>query len=357
MKTLIVHQETDPKAGGGHSFQRSLLDAIAMSSVADQFVTCAGDLSRHPKFGEYLDINSIDLIWTLFPHFPGGHRPYVATMWDLSHIEEPLFPELNEGSGGFPRRARDAYCEQIFSTASFVITGTDEGARQIETAYKFPRSRIRKIPFSVPLLNHNNLYSSEAINAYNLEPGRYFLYPAQFWPHKNHNILIEAFCDLLRSGAREKLVLTGTDRGNLQYIKERVHYLGITSDVRFPGFVSNEDLASLMHYAKYLVYPSFFGPDNLPPIEAMQHDCPVIMSDIPGAREQCGSAALYFDPTSKSDLLLKLQSADADRDTLVAYGRSLVQNRTPDYYISSMLKLIGEMRSRRACWGKSYVEI
>jgi glycosyltransferase involved in cell wall biosynthesis len=41
-----------------------------------------------------------------------------------------------------------------------------------------------------------------------------------------------------------------------------------------------------------LRYPSFFGAENLPPLEAFALGCPVIAADMPGAREQLGDAAI-----------------------------------------------------------------
>ena len=41
---------------------------------------------------------------------------------------------------------------------------------------------------------------------------------------------------------------------------------------------------------------SLFGPENLPPLEAMALGCPVVAADVPGAREQLGDAALRVPP-------------------------------------------------------------
>ena len=41
-----------------------------------------------------------------------------------------------------------------------------------------------------------------------------------------------------------------------------------------------------------LVMPTYFGPTNLPPLEAFQTGTPVLYSDLPGMREQVGDAAI-----------------------------------------------------------------
>jgi len=49
--------------------------------------------------------------------------------------------------------------------------------------------------------------------------------------------------------------------------------------------------------------PTFFGPTNIPPLEAMALGCPVAVSDIYAMREQLGDAALYFRPNSVRDII------------------------------------------------------
>ena len=65
-----------------------------------------------------------------------------------------------------------------------------------------------------------------------------------------------------------------------------------------------------------MVFPSLFGPDNLPPLEAIAHGCPAMVADIPGAREQLGSAVSYFQPFSElklaEQMLLQLETSSCN---------------------------------------------
>ena len=47
---------------------------------------------------------------------------------------------------------------------------------------------------------------------------------------------------------------------------------------------------------------SFFGPDNIPPLEAFALGCPVIASNVPGAKEQLGDAAVLVAPEKEDQL-------------------------------------------------------
>lgn len=357
MKTLILHQPTSNLTGGAHTFQSSIKSYIESLNHGGEYLFCPVELTSSPLFPAFLDSNEIELIWSLYPHFPGTHRPYVVTIWDLAHREEPIFPEFTTGMGGWPAESREAHYQRLFNTATFAIVGTKEGAKQVQSLYQFPEGRIRVIPFPVPYdLRQVFNYEERVLKEYELESNSYFIYPAQFWPHKNHVTLVEAFAQYLVSNTTARLVLTGSDKGNLQHVKSVVSRLGLEKKVVFPGFVDESVLFSLLHYSRALVFPSFFGPDNLPPIEAMYHRAPVIMSDIPGAREQCGDAALYFKPTSTTELLDKMRLVDFERDRLLTSGIKLVAGRNTKSYFLMMSDIIEEICARRKCWGLSYRE-
>ena len=55
--------------------------------------------------------------------------------------------------------------------------------------------------------------------------------------------------------------------------------------------------------------PTFYGPTNIPPIEAVYSNCPVLVSDIYGMRNQMEDYAIYFNPldvTSISNAMITL---------------------------------------------------
>src|SRR5258708_37871532 len=106
--------------------------------------------------------------------------------------------------------------------------------------------------------------------------------------------------DILRKehGENLQLILTGSNRGNFPFLTHKIAQLGLQKQVILAGFVSQPDLVALYQKAIALVYPSFFGPENFPPMEAFALGCPVIAAQIPGAKEQMGDAAILLDPTN-----------------------------------------------------------
>ena len=159
---------------------------------------------------------------------------------------------------------------------------------------------------------------SEILNQYGIENNKYFFYPAQFWAHKNHINLINAFAVFIKKHPDYKLVLTGSDKGNKAYVQSYVEQLGMKDKVVFTGFVENVAINTFYKNATAMTMATFFGPTNMPPLEAMHIGCPVICSDIAGHREQLGDAALYFDPRDSKALTQCMEEVVANRDKYAA---------------------------------------
>ncbi|MBO7061534.1 MAG: glycosyltransferase [Fibrobacter sp.] len=78
------------------------------------------------------------------------------------------------------------------------------------------------------------------------------------------------------------------------------------SNFRFLGYVDERELDSLYANAYAFIYPSLNEGFGYPPLEAMKYNVPVIASNAASIPEVCGNAALYFSPTSISELEEKI---------------------------------------------------
>ncbi len=124
-------------------------------------------------------------------------------------------------------------------------------------------------------------------------------------------------------------------------------------DVAFLGFVPLEDLVALYRGAFALTYMTFFGPENLPPLEAFALGCPVIASDVPGAREQLGNAALFVDPRDPSEIaaaVKTLSDNESMRRTLVEQGRARAEKWTAKEFVRGVFAALDEFEPVRRCW-------
>jgi glycosyltransferase involved in cell wall biosynthesis len=146
----------------------------------------------------------------------------------------------------------------------------------------------------------------------------FLLYPANRWPHKNHERLFEAFALVRRERPELRLVLTGAGH------ERKPTPEGV--DVR--GRVSDDELVELYRSAAALVFPSLYEGFGQPPIEAMACGCPVACSGTTALPEVVGDAARTFDPTSAEDIAAAVLELLRDPAPYVARGLARAQRFT-----------------------------
>ncbi|KRQ10146.1 glycosyltransferase [Bradyrhizobium manausense] len=246
--------------------------------------------------------------------------PFTITVFDGCHRDTPEFPEVR-AFGEFERR------EILFglacTKAAIVIANAPELVDNLCRRYAMERDRAVCIPLSpspyVAQSTKAGATDAAVLGKHGLEPG-YLFYPAQFWPHKNHMTLLMALSLLREKGITERLVLCGSDRGGLEKIDAAIAAYGLSKQVSIIGFVDSSDLSALYRGAFALVMPSYFGPTNLPPLEAWAVGTPVIYPEA--FKDQVGDAAILFDydePQSLADAILELRR-DGTRERLCKAG-------------------------------------
>lgn len=310
----------------------------------------------------FLKENRFDFTWLLTPYTltqaPNPSIPYAFTVWDLQHRLQPYFPEVSLRKEW---ATREFLYTRRLQQATYIITGTKRGQQELEQFYQIAPERIQIIPFPTPdfALKIGNIMDGEDdfLSQQGL-PKTYFFYPAQFWSHKNHATLLRAVRRLRDLHQLEiSIVFTGSDKGNLDYVRQLVKKLELEDNVHFLGFVSQIDLIKLYQLATALVFPTHFGPDNLPPLEAFALGCPVIASNVPGASEQLGKAALLVQPNDAEQLALAIKSVYEDsqlRQNLCQAGLERAHLWKTQDYIQKMLAILDEFQSIRYCWPNSF---
>jgi glycosyltransferase involved in cell wall biosynthesis len=228
----------------------------------------------------------------------------ITTVWDGCHRDAPEFPEV-QAFGEL--KWRDYLLRGMLPRSIAVLTDSSILADRLAIRYGVDRERLIAMPFSAAphLASAETAANPEGVPA-NLEAG-YFFYPAQFWPHKNHIRLLEALRMLKDRGVERRVVFSGGDHGGLARVRAQARALDVDALVRFVGFVPPEEMAGLYRAAAAVVMPSYFGPTNLPPLEAWTMRRPLICSDV--IAEQVGDAALVFDPDDATALADAMVSA------------------------------------------------
>jgi len=388
MKIGIVIFTDDAQIGGGVTYVQQILQALVKNVPVIQHSFCLIGAASKPAHVAHIDLpwvevprwepgqgaapdaveyysavqrENFDLLLFLHPwsHVtcPIRDIPYISNVWDLQHRLQPFFPEVSS-HGEFDRR--EEMYRRALQRAALVIAVNQVGKREVTAFFQVAPERVRTIPLPTPAfaLEADPAGESDILDRLGLT-GEYLFYPAQFWPHKNHILLVLMLKRLQRMhGLDLKLVLTGSDRGNQPYIREKAASLGLEKKVVFAGYVSQLDLITLYRKAVALVFPSLFGPENFPPLEAFALGCPVIAADVAGAREQLGEAAILLDPTSPEDwsqAVVRLRQ-DADlRQSLIAKGRKRAQRNSPQDFTRELLALFDEFALYRRTWSSEQV--
>jgi glycosyltransferase involved in cell wall biosynthesis len=301
--------------------------------------------------GHILKREKIEFFLNISPLTVSLEIPFLAIVWDLQHRLQPFFPEVS--SGGTWQRREDDFSEAL-QRAAFVITGTQASKNEVQSFYGVPDERIRILPHPTPRFALEGGSSDLAeLTKYKL-PQDYIFYPAQFWSHKNHVGLLQALFHLKQAdNLRLPVVFTGSDQGNERYVRQVVQTLQLREQVFFLGHVPQHALPGLYQRAFVLCYPSFFGPENLPPLEAFALGCPVIAADVPGASEQLGDAAILVDPANELDIAQAIKSLfddKAKRENLIRRGKERAVRFTGRDFARSLFGLLDEFEPVRRCW-------
>lgn len=371
MRVAILAIPVVPSAGGGFTYTEMIvqaarsakfdvdivfLDYDAIHSSQDWRSSNTDgtiDRTQDPQFdfsnslNHHLEALQVDLVWVMITRPNLNLKiPYITTVWDLAHRYFPFFPEVS--TEGWLWHEREGYYWAMLPRASFILTGSRQGAREIETCYGIPAERIRTIPMPAPRMSPSRARIPDVIKR------PYLFYPAQFWAHKNHVRAIKALAVARRDyGLDLDLVFVGADHGNEAHVRACVAAEGLADHVHFLGFVERDVVDALYRGAAALLYLSFFGPDNIPPLEAIECGCPVVVSDHPGHREQLQDAAVFVDPLDERAVAKGVADLLADGNAkarLSAAGKALIETRRPEDYVAAVSRIFNEFARYQACW-------
>lgn len=314
----------------------------------------AGDNPLDRAFGR----QGVDLVYFTSPSSLAQRIErfsFIVTVWDLCYRDCPEFPEVS-----FHREfeRRDALYASVLPKAVAVLVDSMSGHDNVVRRYGVDPGRAFILPFSPSPAVQLDAPHSKACDDMREQFGlscAYVFYPAHYWPHKNHVYLLQALARLEQQhGIKLGAIFCGSDvGGNLRHVEDVARNLAIKDRVRFAGFIDDVTLKCLYRQAVALVMPTYFGPTNLPPIEAFSLGVPVVYSNLPGLRDQVGDAALLVDlddPTSLSNALSRLARDNVLRDELIKRGYARLQSVNDTDRLVVLSDILRKFQVRRQCW-------
>jgi glycosyltransferase involved in cell wall biosynthesis len=345
LNVLVVHQPANPQSGGGHTLQGALIQELknqAAYRTDFRIQLCSADIVPRIGIQQIKQHAKPDLVWYLFPTKNFFQLPCISTIWDLGHRDYPIFPELSTEGWTF-RQREETYSSMVESLR--VLVGNNYTKERCISFYGITSDHLVVNPLpSVPIRQNPKTQKP------NREAGKLqLLYPAQFWAHKNHVLLIEA-AEIFRSLGGEPVLfhLTGSDKGNLEHIQNLISERLLSESFQIHGFVEEDELENLYSTCDGLVYPSLLGPDNLPPLEAMIRDLPSVIADLPGSREVFGNHAIYFYPFDAQSLvsaLRRLRDHEFIRE-LQSHAKIFAETRSAATYVNNVFSELEQIRGQ-----------
>jgi glycosyltransferase involved in cell wall biosynthesis len=244
----------------------------------------------------------------------------VSIVHDLQHRYLPQ---------NFDRRLKDQLdrrLKHVIDRAARIICVSDyvretmleAGAcpERLETIHTALHARMRTI---------SNADANSALAKWRLSRGRYLVYPANFWPHKNHPNLVHAFRTWVQANPESdvKLVLTGAPGADCERVIHLVQTSRLAERVVFPGFVPEDEFAALLQHCLAVIFPSLYEGFGMPAVEAMAAGKPVLCSNVASLPEITSGVALLFDPRDIAAIARAIGQIESDgklRSTLVERG-------------------------------------
>ena len=272
--------------------------------------------------------------------------PLVSLVHDLQYLYYPEFFDPAD------RAERDRHFRQVCRVAARVVCVSGFTRASVLEKSDLPGERVIAIP-SAPQKRLGPLPDGRGPESGGAERrGRYLLYPANFWRHKNHEMLLIAF-GMYRAAhppSDLKLVLTGAPSPRRDELIEAARRMGLSAWVDFPGYLPEREFAALLAGCQAMIFPSLFEGFGMPVAEAMAAGIPVLASDRTSLPEIAGDGALLFDPRRPDAIVAAIERLESDpavRAGLIERGRRrAAEFQTPEQWAARFWEVFADAIER-----------
>jgi glycosyltransferase involved in cell wall biosynthesis/2-polyprenyl-3-methyl-5-hydroxy-6-metoxy-1,4-benzoquinol methylase len=245
------------------------------------------------------------------PYYYEPRVPCVSVIYDLQHRTYPEFfeqAEVFERERTFRNVCRSS--DRLICISGYVRDKVLEhgtvSADRVSVIHLCPMPHGSSEPADAEI--------SRVRAGLGLVSGRYLLYPANFWRHKNHEILLIAVAGFigLHPDSDLRLVCTGTPGPRLDWLRGIAARMGLGHTVMFTEYVPDDAYQNLLDGCRALIFPSLYEGFGIPVVEAMAAGRPVACSGTTSLPEVTAGAALLFDPRKPEEILQAIERLEFD---------------------------------------------
>ena len=247
-------------------------------------------LWEQAQFPRELRRLSPDLVHGMAYALPlGWSGPGVVSVYDLSFL---LFPNAFKPAN---RIYLTATTRATARRARRVLTISEHGRRDIVRLLGVPEERV-DVAYPAAEARYQQMPDRE-VEAFRRAQGlpEAFVFAlGTLEPRKNLVGLLKAYAQVRKP--RPPLYVAGGAGWRFSPIFDTVRQLQLGEDVRFVGYVPEDELPLWYNAARLFVFPSLYEGFGLPVLEAMACGVPVITSPAASLPEVAGKAALMIPP-------------------------------------------------------------
>ncbi|MBI4639080.1 MAG: glycosyltransferase, partial [Candidatus Tectomicrobia bacterium] len=302
------------EATRSRSWLRDWLISILPPRIINGLKSVEKAMFHKPRQSSLPKTIGADLVFCPFtaPFFFDPTVPIVIVVYDLQYLYYPQFFTVND------RYQRDKHFRESCRLATkliciseyvrgTVLQNTGVAPERVSAIHIRLFHRLEKMPPEKV---------TQVLTRFGLCEGRFLLYPANFWAHKNHEMLFTAFgiyC-ARHPASNLKLVCTGAPDARMDFLRHAVSGMNLEESVVFPGYVPDEDFSGLLQSCQAVIFPSLYEGFGMPLLEAMTFGKPVLCSNITSLPEIAGDAALFFDPRNPQEIVSAIERIESDSD-------------------------------------------
>lgn len=267
-------------------FKRTILDFI--NRISTNRILEEGDYDIfHPTYYNPYFLNHLN------------NKPFIVTVYDSIHEK---YPEIINSIDKTLENKRI-----LLSKAQLILAISNSTKNDLIQLYNIPAEKI-EVVYLAASINKSLVSSNVKLNI----PEKYILFVGNRDFYKNFNNFILAVEPLLKENKDMFLICAG---GSLFTNEEKRFFQSKQLENKILYKAADDiTLATLYTNALAFVFPTFYEGFGIPALEAMNCDCPVVMSNTSSLPEVGGDAAIYFDPNNIDDMREKIESVIINKD-------------------------------------------
>lgn len=206
-----------------------------------------------------------------------------------------------------------------------VITISKILGRQVTTDFELDPAAVRSVPGGID----QTWWAAPATHADEQPDANLIFAWGSIKYEKGFHVLAGALAELRSHHPDVHCVIAG--RGSyLADLQSQIDVIGVSDLVDLPGYISDNELRTMIHRSACVVIPSLYEPFGVVALEALAGGSPLVIAETGGLAEivEGTEAALTFEPGNTGQLADRIDTVLRNHhlaESLSAHGRQLVE--------------------------------